>query len=61
MDEQGAGDHHPSQRDYSPPSSRHQRTLSSVVMPTTIETKSRAAVINEKKKSENKEDIVRWD
>lgn len=47
-----------SDRDYSPPSRSH-RTLSSVVLPTTIETKSRAAIISEKKKSENKEDVVR--
>ncbi|KAL7078102.1 hypothetical protein ACQ4LE_002300 [Meloidogyne hapla] len=52
------------QRDYSPPSSRPQRTLSSVIMSSTsvastIETKSRTAVITEKKKNETKEDAVR--
>ncbi|CAK5062383.1 unnamed protein product [Meloidogyne enterolobii] len=52
------------QRDYSPPSLRPQRTLSSVIMSSTsgastIETKSRTAVITEKKKSETKEDAVR--
>lgn len=54
------------QRDYSPPSLRPQRTLSSVIMSSTsgastIETKSRTAVITEKKKSETKEDAVRFD
>lgn len=48
-------------RDYSPPRSSNSRTLqSSVVVMPTIETKSRAAVINALKKSENKEDQVRW-
>ena len=54
------------QREYSPPSSRPQRTLSSVIMSSTsgastIETKSRTAVITEKKKNETKEDAVRFD
>lgn len=46
------------EREYSPPSRTH-RSLSSVVMPTTIETKSRAAIINEMKRNEKKEDTVR--
>ena len=47
------------QRDYSPPSRSHHTLQSSVVMPT-IETKSRAAVISEMKKHENKDDLVRF-
>lgn len=58
-DHGAAGDTFQRERDYSPPSRTH-RSLSSVVMPTTIETKSRAAVINEMRKNEKKEDVVRF-
>ncbi|KAF7639968.1 Pinin_SDK_memA domain-containing protein [Meloidogyne graminicola] len=60
---QNSSNHRYPQREYSPPS-RSQRTLSSVIMSSTsgastIETKSRNAIITEKKKNETKEDAVR--